>query len=574
LIASLHHAGQAPKDDESDPGWSTGSGRGRQQASTLRVAVVLASDRQPAWFVEALARLSTLAAVHVACVLDGGHGAGGRRAGAPVPRIVDWYARMDHRLFAPAPWPLDEVPVTGVGGVPMRRLASAEECARELAGAGLDAIATDRDELARLLAPHARAGAWWMRLGDGIPPVLPPGVRELGERRRTLSVTLLAATAPAIGGGVATRRLAATESRVDRLSAARSVADACWTATSLLVDAAARLLSRGDAASLLSDGRPLADDAASVPQNAWPAGSLGIVAGIGLHVGRWAYLKAREALAPPQWCVLYRLDGVDAPRLSGAPPGFHLLRPPPDRIWADPHVVHEGGVHHVFIEDMPYATNRGEIALFRIGPRGADGPVTVLAEPWHLAYPFVFRHRGQYWMIPAADTDGVDVYQADPFPHRWRRHRRLLPFNAQDCTLLEHAGRWYIFAAIKRHRGASETFELHAFHADDPVTGTFVPHAGNPLCSDVRSARPAGPFQRCGDTWVRPAQVCAPHYGYALAFQRIDRLSPTDYAETCIGHMLPDWGPAAFGVHTFGRAAGMTVIDAQLWRPWRGDRHG
>ncbi len=45
---------------------------------------------------------------------------------------------------------------------------------------------------------------------------------------------------------------------------------------------------------------------------------------------------------------------------------FQTLRDDGRRFYADPFVLHHGGLHHVFVEELPYATGRGIISHFTI----------------------------------------------------------------------------------------------------------------------------------------------------------------------------------------------------------------
>lgn len=50
-------------------------------------------------------------------------------------------------------------------------------------------------------------------------------------------------------------------------------------------------------------------------------------------------------------------------------------------------------------------------------------------------------------------------------------------------------------------------------------------------------------------------------YGYATTINRIDSLSPTEYRETEVAKILPDWDDDILGVHTLNAISELTVID-------------
>jgi hypothetical protein len=104
---------------------------------------------------------------------------------------------------------------------------------------------------------------------------------------------------------------------------------------------------------------------------------------------------------------------------------------------------------------------------------------------------------------------------------------------------------------------------LHAWHAPD-LFGPWVPHAGNPVKTDVRSSRPAGrPFVHRGQLY-RPAQDCSRTYGGAVTINRVVRLSPTAFEEETIAVVEPYVdSPYPYGVHTLSTAGEYTVIDGK-----------
>ena len=51
----------------------------------------------------------------------------------------------------------------------------------------------------------------------------------------------------------------------------------------------------------------------------------------------------------------------------------------------------------------------------------------MLAEPFHLSYPYVFAWRGEYYMVPECHAAGaVRLYRAAEFPTRWVQVADLL----------------------------------------------------------------------------------------------------------------------------------------------------
>jgi hypothetical protein len=116
--------------------------------------------------------------------------------------------------------------------------------------------------------------------------------------------------------------------------------------------------------------------------------------------------------------------------------------------------------------------------------------------------------------------------------------------------------------------GADSTDELHLYWSTTPF-GPWTAHRGNPVVSDVRSARPAGPlFSRNGKLY-RPSQDSTLAYGHSVLINRVDVLREDDYRETVVHRIAPDWRKDILCVHTFGRSKRLRVIDYMVSRKQR-----
>jgi hypothetical protein len=221
-----------------------------------------------------------------------------------------------------------------------------------------------------------------------------------------------------------------------------------------------------------------------------------------------------------------------------------------------------------------YSENIGRIVVCELG---SDGPVLppriVLQRPYHLSYPLVFAHRGEWFMMPEMAGHTVqEVYRATEFPFSWSLDRTV-SFGqlVVDPTLVEHKGRWWLFTGTQPSP-ESAINELSIFFGDSPL-GPWQPHPRNPVLSDARSARPAGQIFRVGDDLIRPAQDGTPAYGSAICFKRIVELSETEYQEELIGRLDPRWRAGLLGTHTVNAAGAVTVLDPVRLRNRKPVRH-
>ena len=246
--------------------------------------------------------------------------------------------------------------------------------------------------------------------------------------------------------------------------------------------------------------------------------------------------------------------------------GLSLKVPPRGAFWADPFLIGRQGNSYVFFEEYGYKAHRGHIAFAEIQKDGSMGESHIALErPYHLSYPFLFEHRGEFYMIPeTAQNRTIEVYRCTRFPDQWEFHKTLMKdVRAMDATLVEHSALWWMFVNIAGE-GGSTWDELHLFHTDDPLSGQWIPHPMNPVVSDVRSARPAGRIFRRQGLLLRPSQDSSSRYGYALNLNRITKLTKNEFKEELFERLEPPRDGNILAVHTFNFWDDLTVVDVVL----------
>ncbi|GJD94011.1 glucosamine inositolphosphorylceramide transferase family protein [Methylobacterium iners] len=293
----------------------------------------------------------------------------------------------------------------------------------------------------------------------------------------------------------------------------------------------------------------------------------------------WAILRRLYHLCfrAPHWRVGWRrLDGPDLIDLRAHPAeGWRDLADDGRRFYADPFAIDHAGRTFLFVEDYPHATGKAVIsavAIDRYGPTGV--PVPVLEEAYHLSYPFVFFRDGQHWMVPESCANGtVDLYRATAFPGGWVREATLVAgVTASDATLVEHSGRWWMFATVQDRASdpalvrGSYSDALHLWSAPD-FRGPWTAHPKNPVLVDIASARPAGAIVMRGGSLIRPVQDGRRGYGEALALARIDRLDAEGYAQTVETTLRAGPGWPGNRLHTLNRSGDYEFIDGSRRSP-------
>jgi hypothetical protein len=269
-----------------------------------------------------------------------------------------------------------------------------------------------------------------------------------------------------------------------------------------------------------------------------------------------------------QWQIAYYFGDEDEAGFR-----FERLRyliPSKNHFWADPFAVEHHGRYFIFFEELPYRTQKACIKAIEVFEDAEPGEAQVVLErPYHLSYPFVFEWEGSLYLLPESAANGtVELYRCEAFPHDWRPHKVLLEnVSAYDATLWRESDRWWMFVNVAE-LGADSSDELHLYWSETPL-GPWTAHRGNPVVSDARCARPAGPlFSRDGKLY-RPSQDCSLAYGHSVSINRVDVLREDDYRETAVDRFTPGWREDVLRVHTLGGSKRLRVIDCMVSRKQR-----
>ncbi|MFD1467578.1 hypothetical protein ACFQ48_05035 [Hymenobacter caeli] len=236
--------------------------------------------------------------------------------------------------------------------------------------------------------------------------------------------------------------------------------------------------------------------------------------------------------------------------------------PLPNRnvFYADSFVRQEDGGPMVYFELYDYRTRRGNISRLPYPWQPGRAPVAVLGFPYHLSYPFLF---GPYCMPEAWKTNRVQLYDLRAPVTDPTAGQVLLEAPAVDATLLEYQGRYWLFYARADRDPMLNLFISYA----DALAGPWHEHPQNPVKTNVRSARPAGPFFEADGKLYRPAQDCARDYGAALTFHEVLALTPTEYTEREVAHVTSPHPGYPAGMHTvMALDATRTLVDFKRYR--------
>lgn len=265
-------------------------------------------------------------------------------------------------------------------------------------------------------------------------------------------------------------------------------------------------------------------------------------------------------LRPARRAVNPVLRGEDVSDISG-------------RFVADPFMIEGTDGWRMFFEIWNRERGQGEIGV----ARSADGydriyERVILAEPFHLSYPYVFEWKGEHYMIPETyQTRTVRLYKAAEFPYRWELNETLLSgMRFKDASVFHHGNTWWMFVETSP---LLKCDVLRLYYADD-LRGPWTEHPRSPLVAgDPRIARPAGRVMQWEGKIIRFAQACDCLYGLRVHTFEVIKLSREEYQEREIldgvklegsGHGWNAGGMHHIDVHTMKDGRLLACVDGWL----------
>jgi hypothetical protein len=229
---------------------------------------------------------------------------------------------------------------------------------------------------------------------------------------------------------------------------------------------------------------------------------------------------------------------------------------------ADPFGVWRDGQLHVFAEAYDYRTKHGTLVRHVFDEKLQwQHEAPVMAQPFHLSYPFLIEEAGALYLLPEAHRSGkLTLYRMTDDLSRGEPVADLLDLPVIDATVIQRGDVWWMFFSLP----GSEQEALHAAWAES-LTGPWHLHPGNPLRVDRGSSRPGGtPLVHEGALYL-PTQDCRSTYGGALQWLRIDELMPERFHATPATRLEASaWAtPFTDGMHTLSACGPVTLFDVK-----------
>lgn len=239
------------------------------------------------------------------------------------------------------------------------------------------------------------------------------------------------------------------------------------------------------------------------------------------------------------------------------------IKNPPFHFLADPFVVSRNGKDFCFVEDYDYRARRANIAVYELTDDGGKRLGTVLDEPFHMSFPFVFEFQNELYMCPeTSENMDVRVYKCVEFPLRWKLEKVIMKdIRAADTMLFEKGNKWWMFTNTDPTGTGDLCFELSIFSAESPLSDQWEPHSQNPILIDAGCARNAG-LIKDGDRYFRISQGQGFNlYGKKSLVNEITELSDKKYLETTVSENTPTFGHKVVGTHHLHSNGTATVFD-------------
>ena len=244
-------------------------------------------------------------------------------------------------------------------------------------------------------------------------------------------------------------------------------------------------------------------------------------------------------------------------------PKINWLKRTNDRFIADPFIYKNNGKKYIIYEEKYYSNQNAHISIAELGDNyELKKPKIIIKEKHHLSYPFIFENEGKIYCIPeSAEANSINLYSAYSFPEKWKKVGTLLSdVSARDSTLVHYNGLWWLFFTQGK-----KTSSLHlCIFYSSKLNGPYKPHTSNPVKTDIRSARPAGPLFKYKNCLYRPAQNCSKTSGGSITLNKIIRLTPNHFSEKIINMINPELNhPYTKGIHTISGSDQITVVDGK-----------
>lgn len=239
------------------------------------------------------------------------------------------------------------------------------------------------------------------------------------------------------------------------------------------------------------------------------------------------------------------------------------IKNPVNHFLADPFVVSTNEKTYCFVEDYDYTLSRGCISLYELNENSATRYGEIIAEPFHMSYPYVFEYESKFYMIPeTSENRDIRLYVAEEFPCKWKFLKTIFSdVSAADTTIFQKNGLWWLFTNIDPVNSGDHCSELFIYYADNPLSENWTSHPKNPVISNSLKARNGGILYDQDFIYRVSQKQGFNRYGKASNISKIVQLSTTEYSENLEFTIQPNFFNNLEGTHHIHGNDNVTVFD-------------
>ena len=198
---------------------------------------------------------------------------------------------------------------------------------------------------------------------------------------------------------------------------------------------------------------------------------------------------------------------------------------------ADPFMVKNDSLYYMFFEVLNNKNKQGDIGY----ASSSDGlswdyKKIVIDEPFHLSFPYIFKWKNEYYLIPESNNDlSVRLYKAISFPEKWTYVKNLINgYHFADPQIIHYNNMWWLFVTT------NEDDNLNVYYSHT-LNGEWTQHPLSPVVKGNKHfARGGGRVVDYNGKIYRYTQDCSTRYGVQVFAFEITQLDTLHYNEKMV----------------------------------------
>ena len=237
---------------------------------------------------------------------------------------------------------------------------------------------------------------------------------------------------------------------------------------------------------------------------------------------------------------------------------------PKNEFWADPFLIERNKIKYIFFENYNYGTKIGKISCGQIKGKKIINIQDVLVKDYHLSYPFIYEQNNEIFMIPESSANNrLEVYKCNRFPDSWSLYSTA--FNGEkvkDCNIHKDQNDNLWIFLNKKYNNSDDCSDLYIYKIDSLKFKKIYSHKLNPVITDSKVARNAGPLFYFDNKLFRPSQInINGQYGVGININQISNLTLDEYNEQLVRQYTPNFDKKTNGLHHLHFKDDFFVVD-------------